>query len=111
MSQKNHPKNLGYSASLVLQAIAGNFRYGFDIMDVTGLPSGTVYPALSSLEENGFLDSAWESAELAHQEKRPPRRYYEITAAGWRVLEVSLERFQLLEELRRKHLSSEPGRA
>jgi len=111
MSRTNSPKSLGYSSSLVLQAIAGNFRYGFDIMDVTGLPSGTVYPALNSLEESGFVDSSWESADLAHQEKRPPRRYYEMTSAGRRILEVSLERFRLLEELRQKSPSSEPGRA
>ena len=111
MGHRNQSKNLGYSTSLVLQAIAGNFRYGFDIMDVTGLPSGTVYPALNSLEENGFVESSWESADLAHQEKRPQRRYYEMTPAGQRILEVSLERFRLLEELRQKNPSSEPGRA
>src|SRR5688572_19862296 len=41
---------LTYSSALVLQAIASGYRYGFDVMDVTGLPSGTVYPALRKLE-------------------------------------------------------------
>jgi hypothetical protein len=27
----------------VLQANAGGYRYGFDIIDQTGLPGGTVY--------------------------------------------------------------------
>lgn len=111
MRRKTQQKNLGHAASLVLQAIAGNIRYGFDIMDVTGLPSGTVYPALSSLEERGFVRSTWESAAVAHSEKRPPRRYYEITPDGRRILEATLDRLRLLEELRRHRLSDETGRA
>ena len=35
--------NLTYPTALVLQALARGFHHGFDIMDATGLPSGTVY--------------------------------------------------------------------
>jgi len=46
------PKSsLSYSAAVILQAVANNYQYGFDIMDMTGLPSGTVYPALRRMEE------------------------------------------------------------
>jgi PadR family transcriptional regulator len=38
--------SLSYTALFVLQAVAQGYRFGFDIMDVTRLPSGTVYPAL-----------------------------------------------------------------
>jgi PadR family transcriptional regulator PadR len=34
--------NLSLSATAILQALAHGYKYGFDIMDVTGLPSGTV---------------------------------------------------------------------
>ncbi len=70
-------------------------------MDATGLPSGTVYPALSRLERSGHLRSRWEDAELAHREKRPPRRYYTITASGAEALDESLSLLRSLERASR----------
>jgi DNA-binding PadR family transcriptional regulator len=74
----------------VLQALAAGCRYGFDLIDATGLPSGTVYPALSRLERDALVSSRWEDARIAQREKRPPRRYYEVTAAGDRALRAGL---------------------
>ena len=37
---------LTYSTAVILQAVANGYRYGFDIIDITGVPGGTVYPAL-----------------------------------------------------------------
>jgi DNA-binding PadR family transcriptional regulator len=71
-------------------------RYGFDIMDATGLPSGTVYPVLGRLERDGYVRSKWESHSVAQREKRPPRRYYEITASGARALADSAEHYRTL---------------
>ena len=85
----------------VIQAVAAGHRYGFDVMDVTGLPSGSVYPALSRLERDGLLRSSWESAELAHEAKRPPRRYYRVTARGIEALDAALDRLRRLEAERR----------
>ena len=65
------PRQLGSSTLLVLQALVRGYRYGFDIMDATGLPSGTVYPILSRLEELGLARSAWEDQRIAVKEKRP----------------------------------------
>lgn len=73
---------LGNTAVLVLAALARGCKYGFDIMDHTGLKSGSVYRALSRLEELGLASSKWESATVAVKEKRPRRRYYQITKAG-----------------------------
>lgn len=67
---------------LVLLAIGSGARYGFDIIDATGLPSGTVYPILRRLEHAGLLRSRWEAARLARAEQRPPRRYYQLAGAG-----------------------------
>ncbi|MGE0552664.1 MAG: PadR family transcriptional regulator [Gemmatimonadales bacterium] len=80
------PKPLSFTAVRVLQAIAAGTHYGFDIMDATGLASGTVYPILSRLEAAGILRSRWESVAIARRDKRPPRRYYEISPAGSREL-------------------------
>jgi|SRR5690242_217153 len=89
-------KPLSVSALAVLGAVSRNIRYGFDIMDATDLPSGTVYPALGRLERDGYVRSKWESATVAQREKRPPRRYYEISAAGARALAESAEHYRTL---------------
>lgn len=90
--------NLTYPTACVLQALARGFHYGFDIMDATGLPSGTVYPILRRLDREGLLTSSWEKAAAAQREQRPPRRYYVITAAGEAMLAEALERFRALEQ-------------
>jgi len=93
------------ATALVLQAIARGHRYGFEIVDVTGYPTGTVYPALCRLENAGYLHSRWETERTAFSEARPQRRYYEITAAGSRALASAIERLQGLGAL------PSPGRA
>jgi DNA-binding PadR family transcriptional regulator len=87
---------LSPAAVAVLKAVAAGVRYGFDIMDTAGLPSGTVYPILGRLERAGFVRSRWESHTVAHREKRPPRRYYEISATGMRALAISVEHYRTL---------------
>jgi DNA-binding PadR family transcriptional regulator len=84
--------SLSYNAALVLQALAQGFGYGFDVMRVTQLPSGTVYPLLRRLEEGGLVRSRWEDETRAREEGRPPRRYYEITGAGTAALSSARDR-------------------
>jgi DNA-binding PadR family transcriptional regulator len=80
---------MGLAALRVLNAIASGAEYGFDIIDATGLPSGTVYPALSRHERDGYVRSSWEDASKAHRDGRPPRRYYRVTAEGRRALDAT----------------------
>jgi DNA-binding PadR family transcriptional regulator len=80
----------------VLHALARGCVYGFDIMEETGLSSGTIYPALDRLESLGFARSEWEDARIAQEEKRPPRRYFRITPDGARELQAALERHRSL---------------
>ena len=89
--------NLTYPTALVLQALARGFHYGFDIMDATGLPSGTVYPILRRLDREGLLESSWEKPRIAQDEQRPPRRYYGLTAAGDRMRAAAMHRFPTLD--------------
>lgn len=56
-------------------------RYGLEVMALTGLPSGTVFPILARLEACGWLDSGWEDVD-PRVAGRPRRRYYRLTAAG-----------------------------
>src|SRR5262245_39662526 len=76
---------LTYPTALVLQALLDGRHHGFDIMDATGLPGGTVYPILRRLDAEAYVKSRWEKDGAARKEQRPPRRYYELTAGG-RVL-------------------------
>jgi PadR family transcriptional regulator PadR len=89
-------KKLSLGTVLVLHALARGCVYGFDIMEETGLSSGTIYPALDTLERLGFAHSEWEDARVAQGEKRPPRRYYRITADGARELQEAMERHRSL---------------
>ena len=89
---------LTYSTAVILQAIANGYRYGFDIIDISGLPGGTVYPALRRLEEAGHLTSSWEKESVARAEPRPPRKYYELTRSGREALSEAVKRYRLLEQ-------------
>ena len=88
---------LSFSATVILQTIAAGYPYGFDIMDATGLPSGTVYPALRRLEAHGLVTSRWEDAAIAQSEQRPPRKYYEMTRDGNAALAEAIKRYRVLE--------------
>jgi len=84
---------------MILQAINTGFVYGFSIMEMTGLPSGTVYPAMRRLERDALILSRWERQSIADAEQRPPRKYYKLTAAGRSTLEASRRRYPLLDRL------------
>ena len=91
--------SLSYSAAVILQAIASGYRHGFDVMDITGLPSGTVYPALRRMEDAGLVDSKWEDEATAQRDGRPVRKYYEITPAGKEAMAEALKRYRFMERL------------
>jgi len=82
-----------YPTAIVLHAVAQGVRYGFDIIDASGLQAGTVYPILRRLEEERLLTSTWERVTKARADGRPPRRNYEITASGRKALVSALERY------------------
>ena len=85
--------NVTYPTTLVMLAISHGAKYGFEIADVTGLQTGTVYPVLRRLERLAFVRSRWESEKVARGEQRPARCYYELTAAGVTALEHGQARF------------------
>jgi len=86
---------LSFSATVILQALANGYGYGFDIMDNTGLPSGTVYPALRRMEAAGLVVSRWENPAVAQREQRPARKYYELSKSGQRALADAASRYRL----------------
>ncbi len=92
---------LGFGTIAILQALDQGRRFGFDIMDATGLTSGTVYPALERLEDLGFVRSTWESEASARRDGRPARRYFVLTRQGTRALGEALDRYPVLRAARR----------
>ena len=102
---------LTYPTTLVLDALAQGVRHGFDIIDLTALPSGTVYPILRRLEREALVSAHWEDAAIAHDEQRPPRRYYELTDSGKTVLKTALARYRVPRALARRARQLRPARS
>jgi PadR family transcriptional regulator, regulatory protein PadR len=103
---------LTYTTAVILQAVANGYLYGFDIIDITGVPGGTVYPALRRLEDEGYLTSEWEEPSIAQSEPRPPRKYYDLTREGRELLAEAVKRYRLLEQTQpKKERVTKPSRA
>jgi DNA-binding PadR family transcriptional regulator len=90
---------LSHTAAMVLQAIDAGDGYGFSVMEMTGLPSGTVYPAMRRMERDGLIRSQWEAQSIADAGQRPPRKYYRLTRSGRATLEASHKRYPLLAKI------------
>ena|SRR5947209_2017024 len=93
---------LSHTSALILRVIHSGRLYGFDVMEATGLPSGTIYPALRRLEQLELIRSKWEKTKKATAEQRPPRKYYTLTTLGEEVLAKAVERFPLLQHVKEK---------
>jgi DNA-binding PadR family transcriptional regulator len=55
------------------------WRHGYDLMKDTGLSSGTLYPLLMRMTEQGLVEAEWREPA---QRGRPPRHAYRLTASG-----------------------------
>ena len=66
------------------------WHYGYSLSQSTGLLSGTLYPILIRLAEEGWLETKWSEPD---QPGRPPRHMYRLTAAG---AKAAAERIQAL---------------
>lgn len=55
------------------------WRHGYEISKLTGLKSGTLYPLLMRLHDQGFLASGWAPPE---PDNKPPRHLYRLTVSG-----------------------------
>lgn len=74
--------NRSRQTRLVLAALADapqRWWHGYELGRAVGLKSGTLYPLLIRLHEQGLLESEWRSSEVRG---RPPRHVYRLTAAG-----------------------------
>ena len=63
----------------ILSERASQWRHGYDLMKETGLMSGTLYPLLMRMTEQGLVEAEWRAPT---QPGRPARHAYRLTASG-----------------------------
>jgi PadR family transcriptional regulator PadR len=73
-------------------------KYGYALIDDLSkqgleIDQGTLYPLLRRLEEQGLLESEW------NVEGPRPRRYYQISPAGEKLLQALVAEWQALVDV------------
>ena len=58
---------------------APGWIHGYDLMKATGLKSGTLYPLLMRMTDQGLVNAEWREPTGPG---RPPRHAYRLTAQG-----------------------------
>ncbi len=75
-------------------ADASEARYGYELMQLTGFPSGKLYPILTRLQQAGWVTREREDIDTA-KAGRPARYLYRLTSRGaeaaWSELTVLTE--------------------
>jgi PadR family transcriptional regulator, regulatory protein PadR len=87
---------LVHVAMALLEDPAGR-HWGYELSKRSGVRSGVLYPMLTRMLDEGWLTDGWEDPTTI-QQKRPPRRYYELTEKG--LLELGAIRQQARRDKR-----------
>lgn len=77
LSRKCSRQTVALLAALLKQP--RSWQHGYALSKETGIKSGTLYPILIRLGDQGLLASRWKDAE---QPGRPPRHVYRLTPTG-----------------------------
>ena len=76
-SRKPSPQTLRVLGAFLAEP--GAWRYGYDLTRDIGLASGTLYPVLMRLADQGLLTEAWHTSDRAGA---PARHAYRLSPAG-----------------------------
>jgi len=79
MERRRKPSSQTVDLLRAMLSRPGAWRYGYDLSKEVGLRSGTLYPLLMRLADQGLLDSEWRPAA---REGLPARHAYRLTPAG-----------------------------
>lgn len=79
MTRDRRPSKQMLALLSALSEPARDWRHGYDLMKATGISSGTLYPLLIRMTEQGMLEAEWREPV---QTGRPPRHAYRLTSAG-----------------------------
>ncbi len=76
----------GTQIMIVLHALK-EMQYGYSLLQVLNdkkvhIEAGTLYPLLRRLDQQGLLDSIWDTTESR------PRKYYKLNQEGLNILEA-----------------------
>lgn len=83
------PPRISPETLLILQSFVErptDWRYGYELSQVTGLKSGTLYPILMRLEKHSLLEACWVTTEAGV----PPRHTYRLTPNGTELARARL---------------------
>jgi DNA-binding PadR family transcriptional regulator len=95
----------------VLLADTAAPHYGYDLMRSARVPSGTLYPMLARLHQQGLVESEWEPQQ-DDAGGRPPRKYYRLTGEGIRITRLELAKARPpVRSARRGGVQPVPGSA
>jgi PadR family transcriptional regulator, regulatory protein PadR len=91
--------------AIALMSDPSGKHWGYQLSRESGVRSGVMYPLLSRMLEEGWLEDGWEDVD-AKKKKRPARRYYTLTDKG------RIELGAVLQEARadRRFANVMPGR-
>jgi PadR family transcriptional regulator PadR len=108
MSQENQLENSkaqmrkGFLEFCILLIIARDRVYASEILNELHkvdliVVEGTLYPLLSRLKSQGYLDHTWEESKSG-----PPRKYYTLTVSGKEFLKELRETWsELIKSIKR----------
>lgn len=77
--RRPHSSRQALQVLRALEARSEVWRHGYDLMNETGVKSGTLYPLLMRLADDGLLESEWRPPVPP---ARTPRHAYRLTQAG-----------------------------
>ena len=75
---KGHPL---VQVAMAVLADPTSRHWGYELSRQTGVRSGVLYPMLTRMLDEGWVEDGWEDPTTI-RDKRPPRRYYELTDQG-----------------------------
>jgi PadR family transcriptional regulator len=88
MARRRKPSRQAVKLFEALLSRPSEWRYGYDLTKEVGLQSGTLYPLLMRLTDEGLLQSEWRPAA---RQGLPARHAYRLTQAGIAFARASLE--------------------
>jgi PadR family transcriptional regulator, regulatory protein PadR len=88
MARNRRPSNQMQMLLRALSVQRRQWRHGYDLMKETGLLSGTLYPLLMRMTDQGLVEAEWRAPA---QPGRPARHAYRLTAAGFALATASAQ--------------------
>ena len=79
MPRSRKPSSQALRLFEALLSRPGEWRYGYELTKEIGLKSGTLYPLLMRLTDEGLLESEWHPPARPNL---PPRHGYRLTSRG-----------------------------